>query len=180
MPARTTTIDEIRAATAAAFAKLDERRANIPLEKRKFDDNVYWCTHSADPQAFAAVEQVFGHYDIVQSASAYLGRPVAVNFNDRVHDVMLREFDHLLESLKKLSNFCVSPPDAELLALPYAVFGEYRRDPLGIVIVVTDFAVSRLKLFDCFDVLEAGQPPLDSRKIHFFLRVFDFFSRLGR
>jgi len=79
--------DAIRAATSAAFAKLDERRANIPLEKRKFDDNVYWCTRSADPQAFAAVEKVFGRYDIVPSASAYLGRPVGVkHVNAQIND----------------------------------------------------------------------------------------------
>ncbi|MGH6755115.1 MAG: hypothetical protein ACREDP_23400, partial [Bradyrhizobium sp.] len=43
-------IEQIRAVTNPGFAKLDERRADIPLEKRKFDDNVYWCTHSTDPQ----------------------------------------------------------------------------------------------------------------------------------
>ena len=80
-------IDAIRAATTSAFAKLDERRANIPLEKRKFDDNVYWCTRSGDPQAFAAVEAAFSRYDIVQSASAYLGRPVGVkHVNAQIND----------------------------------------------------------------------------------------------
>ena len=80
-------IDAIRSVTASAFAKLDERRANIPLEKRKFDDNVYWCTRSADTQAFAAVEKVFGRYDIVRSASAYLGRPVGVkHVNAQIND----------------------------------------------------------------------------------------------
>jgi hypothetical protein len=80
-------IDEIRAATSAAFAKLDERRANIPPEKLKFDDNVYWCTHSADPQAFVAVEKIFGRYDIVRAASAYLGRPVGVkHVNAQIND----------------------------------------------------------------------------------------------
>jgi hypothetical protein len=80
-------IDAIRAATLPAFAKLDERRANIPLEKRKFDDNVYWCTRSADPQAFAAVENAFSRYDIVQAASAYLGRPVGVkHVNAQIND----------------------------------------------------------------------------------------------
>jgi len=80
-------IDEIRAATLPAFAKLDERRGNIPLEKRKFDDNVYWCTRTGDPQAFAAVENVFGRYDIVQAASAYLGRPVGVkHVNAQIND----------------------------------------------------------------------------------------------
>jgi hypothetical protein len=80
-------IDAIRAATAPAFAKLDERRASIPPEKRKFDDNVYWCTHTGDPQAFAAVEQVFSRYDIVQAASSYLGRPVSVkHVNAQIND----------------------------------------------------------------------------------------------
>ncbi len=80
-------IDAIRAATLPAFARLDERRAGIPPEKRKFDDNVYWCTHSADPQAFAAVEEVFGRYDIVRSASAYLGRPVGMkHVNAQIND----------------------------------------------------------------------------------------------
>jgi hypothetical protein len=80
-------IDEIRAATLHAFAKLDERRAGIPLEKRKFDDNVYWCTRAGDPQAFATVENVFGRYDIVRAASAYLGRPVGVkHVNAQIND----------------------------------------------------------------------------------------------
>ena len=80
-------IDSIRAATAPGFAKLDERRAGIPLDKRKFDDNVYWCTHSSDPQAFTTVENVFGHYGIVEAASAYLGRPVGVkHVNAQIND----------------------------------------------------------------------------------------------
>ncbi|HEY2246788.1 MAG TPA: phytanoyl-CoA dioxygenase family protein [Bradyrhizobium sp.] len=80
-------IDEVRAATSAAFANLDQRRANIPPENRKFDDNVYWCTRTGDPQAFAAVENVFGRYDIVQAASAYLGRPVGVkHVNAQIND----------------------------------------------------------------------------------------------
>lgn len=80
-------IDAIRTATAPAFAKLDERRASIPLEKRKFDDNVYWCTRSADPRAFAAVENAFSRYDIVRAASAYLGRPVGVkHVNAQIND----------------------------------------------------------------------------------------------
>ena len=48
------------------FAKLDERRADIPPEKRKFDDNVYWCTRSADPDAFATVESIFKRYGIME------------------------------------------------------------------------------------------------------------------
>jgi len=80
-------IDGIRLATAPAFTKLDERRAAIPLDKRKFDDNVYWCTRSADPQAFAAVEDAFRHYGIVESASAYLGRPIGVkHVNAQIND----------------------------------------------------------------------------------------------
>jgi len=35
-----------------------------------------------------------------------------------------------------------------------------------IVVVVTDFAVSSLELFDRLDIFHAGQPPLDSFKIH--------------
>src|SRR5438105_1115147 len=35
-------IEQVRTATNPGFARLDERRAGIPLEKRKFDDNVYW------------------------------------------------------------------------------------------------------------------------------------------
>ena len=80
-------IEAIRAATAPAFGKLYERRAEIPLDKRKFDDNVYWCTRTADPQAFAAVENAFSRYDIVQAASAYLGRPVGVkHVNAQIND----------------------------------------------------------------------------------------------
>jgi Phytanoyl-CoA dioxygenase (PhyH) len=80
-------IGRIRGSTAPAFAKLDERRAAIPLEKRKFDDNVYWCTRSADPDAFAAVETVFNRYGIIEAASAYLGRPVGVkHVNAQIND----------------------------------------------------------------------------------------------
>jgi len=71
-------IGNIRAAINPGFAKLDERRAGIPLDKRKFDDNIYWCTRTSDPQAFATVEDIFRHYGIIEAASAYLGRPVAV------------------------------------------------------------------------------------------------------
>jgi hypothetical protein len=82
-----TEINDIRDAVGPGFAKLDERRAGIPLDKRKFDDNVYWCTRSSDPQAFKAVEDVFGHYGIVEAASAYLGRPVGVkHVNAQIND----------------------------------------------------------------------------------------------
>jgi hypothetical protein len=80
-------MEQIRSAISPGFAKLDERRANIPPEKRKFDDNVYWCTRSADPQAFTAVEKIFNRYGIVEAASAYLGRPVGVkHVNAQIND----------------------------------------------------------------------------------------------
>jgi hypothetical protein len=80
-------IENIRAVTNPGFSKLDERRAGIPLDKRKFDDNVYWCTRAADPQAFKTVEDIFGHYDIIETASAYLGRPVGVkHVNAQIND----------------------------------------------------------------------------------------------
>jgi hypothetical protein len=80
-------IDQIRSVTSPGFAKLDERRANIPPEKRKFDDNVYWCTRSADPQAFATVESIFKRYGIMDAASAYLGRPAGVkHVNAQIND----------------------------------------------------------------------------------------------
>lgn len=80
-------IDQIRSVTSPGFAKLDERRANIPPEKRKFDDNVYWCTRSADPQAFATVETIFKRYGIMEAASAYLGRPAGVkHVNAQIND----------------------------------------------------------------------------------------------
>jgi len=71
-------MDAIRRVVAAPFAKLDARRAAIPLDRRKFDDNVYWCTRSADPEAFTVVEDVFRRHGILEAASAYLGRPVGV------------------------------------------------------------------------------------------------------
>jgi hypothetical protein len=71
-------IEQIRAVTNPGFARLDERRAGIPLDKRKFDDNIYWNTRSSDPKAFATVEKIFNRYGIVEAASAYLGRPVGV------------------------------------------------------------------------------------------------------
>ena len=80
-------IEQVRAVTNPGFAKLDERRAGIPPEKRKFDDNVYWCTRSADPEAFATVEKIFGRYGIIEAASAYLGRPVGVkHVNAQIND----------------------------------------------------------------------------------------------
>ena len=80
-------IDQIRSVTNPGFAKLDERRANIPPEKRKFDDNVYWCTRSADAEAFATVENIFKRYGIMEAASAYLGRPAGVkHVNAQIND----------------------------------------------------------------------------------------------
>jgi hypothetical protein len=80
-------IGNIHAAISSGFAKLDERRAGIPLDRRKFDDNVYWCTRTSDPQAFATVEDIFRHYGIIEAASAYLGRPVGVkHVNAQIND----------------------------------------------------------------------------------------------
>jgi hypothetical protein len=80
-------IEQIRSVTNPGFARLDERRAAIPPEKRKFDDNVYWCTRTADPAAFASVENVFKRYGIIEAASAYLGRPVGVkHVNAQIND----------------------------------------------------------------------------------------------
>jgi hypothetical protein len=80
-------IDQIRSVTNPGFAKLDERRANIPPEKRKFDDNVYWCTRSADAEAFATVDNIFKRYSIMEAASAYLGRPAGVkHVNAQIND----------------------------------------------------------------------------------------------
>jgi hypothetical protein len=53
----------------------------------QFDDNVYWCTRSADPEAFAPVEEVFKRYGIMEAATAYLGRPVGVkHVNAQIND----------------------------------------------------------------------------------------------
>jgi hypothetical protein len=80
-------IEQVRTVTNPGFAKLDERRAGIPVEKRKFDDNVYWCTRSGDPQAFTTVENIFNRYGITEAASAYLGRPVGVkHVNAQIND----------------------------------------------------------------------------------------------
>jgi hypothetical protein len=80
-------IEQVRNVTDPGFARLDKRRAGIPAEKRKFDDNVYWCTRSSDPQAFATVEDIFNRYGIIEAASAYLGRPVGVkHVNAQIND----------------------------------------------------------------------------------------------
>jgi len=80
-------IEQVRAATNPGFAKLDERRAAIPPEKRKFDDNVYWSTRTSDPQAFTTVETIFNRYGIIEAASAYLGRPLGVkHVNVQIND----------------------------------------------------------------------------------------------
>jgi hypothetical protein len=82
-----TEIATIHRVMETPFAKLDKRRANIPLVKRKFDDNVYWCTRSADPEAFAALEKIFHHHGLLDTASAYLGRPVGVkHINPQVNE----------------------------------------------------------------------------------------------
>jgi hypothetical protein len=94
-------IAQIRSVTDPAFAKLDQRRAGIPPEKRKFDDNVYWCTRSADPDAFATVENIFKHYGIVEAASAYLGRPVGVkHVNAQINDQDLTFWKRLFPDTK--------------------------------------------------------------------------------
>jgi hypothetical protein len=80
-------IAQVRTVTNPGFAKLDERRAAIPPEKRKFDDNVYWCTRASDLQAFTTVENIFNRYGIIEAASAYLGRPVGVkHVNAQIND----------------------------------------------------------------------------------------------
>ena len=80
-------LDQIRTATKPAFDKLDERRVHLPPEKRKFDDNVYWCTRSADQNAFATVDGIFKRYGVAEAASAYLGRPVGVkHVNAQIND----------------------------------------------------------------------------------------------
>ena len=80
-------VEQVRTVTNPGFAKLDERRAAIPPEKRKFDDNVYWCTRASDPQAFTTVENIFNRYGIIEAASAYLGRPVGVkHVNAQIND----------------------------------------------------------------------------------------------
>jgi Phytanoyl-CoA dioxygenase (PhyH) len=80
-------IEQLRSVTNPGFAKLNERRAGIPAEKRKFDDNVYWCTRTSDPQAFTTVENIFNRYGIIEAASAYLGRPVGVkHVNAQIND----------------------------------------------------------------------------------------------
>lgn len=80
-------IARIRAVTNPGFNKLDQRRASIPLEKRRFDDNAYWCTRTSDPQAFSTIESIFKHYGIIEAASAYLGRPVGVkHVNTQIND----------------------------------------------------------------------------------------------
>ena len=80
-------VEQIRAVTDPGFAKLDVRRAGIPVEKRKFDDNIYWCTRSSDPHAFTTVENIFNRYGIAEAASAYLGRPVGVkHVNAQIND----------------------------------------------------------------------------------------------
>jgi hypothetical protein len=80
-------IDQVRTVTNPGFARLDERRAGIPPEKRRFDDNVYWCTRASDPEAFATVERVYNRYGIIEAASAYLGRPVGVkHVNAQIND----------------------------------------------------------------------------------------------
>src|SRR5207249_516273 len=100
---------------------------------------------------------------------------VAIDLDDRVHDIVLREFDQLLELLKQFTDFRVPLGDPEIRAFPDTVFGKYRGDSFGIVIVITDFAVPGLELLYGLDVFDAGQPAFEIGKIHFQSSLLDAF-----
>src|SRR5262249_1352688 len=84
----------------------------------------------------------------------FASRPCALNLNDRVHDVVLRELDQLLKLLKQLANFRVPSGGPEDRAFPDSVFGEHGGDSFRVVVVVTDFAVSGLELLYGLDVFQ--------------------------
>ncbi len=81
-------------------------------------------------------------------------RPVAIDLDARVEDIVLREADQLLKALEQLANRVVTLGLAEIAALPDAVLDEDFRDSVRIVIVVADIAIERLQLLDRLDIFE--------------------------
>lgn len=70
-----------------AFDTLRKRRSAIPLEKRKFDDNMHWLSRSDSPEAYAHITSILEKAGVMAVASAYLGRPVAVkHVNPQLND----------------------------------------------------------------------------------------------
>src|SRR5271156_3500871 len=94
------------------------------------------------------------------------GGAVAADLDDRIHHVVLREADALLEALEQFANrvMPLMPPDAR--AFPDAVGGEQPGDFRWIVIVVADRAVAGLELLDRLDVFENGDPLFEFVEIH--------------
>src|SRR5690242_19701021 len=58
---------------------------------------------------------------------------VAINFNDRVHHIVLRESDPIAKALEQLANRRMSLVSSYVGALPDAVFGKQRRDHVRIM-----------------------------------------------
>src|SRR5260370_1924347 len=94
-------------------------------------------------------------------------RLVPIDLDNRVHHVMLREADPLLETLEQLANRrmpLMLPDGAD--ALPDSVLGKHRRNLRGVLIIVADGAITRLELLDHLDILENREPPLRFGIIH--------------
>lgn len=80
-------ISEINRLCAPAFDQLRKRRAAIPIEKRKFDDNMFWMPKDSNPEAYKYIETVLDEAGILACASAYLKRPVGVkHINPQLND----------------------------------------------------------------------------------------------
>src|SRR5579862_3594953 len=107
------------------------------------------------------------------------GRAIAADVDDRIHHVMLRETDSLLEALEKFANRVVSlmPPDAG--AFPNAVRREQRGDFRGIVILVANGAVACLEFLDRLDIFENRDPFFEVADIHR-NPLCGYFSAVGR
>src|SRR6266851_440547 len=94
-------------------------------------------------------------------------RLVAIDLDNRVHHVMLREADPLLETLEQLANRrkpLMLPDGAD--ALPDSVLGKQRRNLRGVVIIVADGAITRLEFLDRLDILDNRDPLLQFGIIH--------------
>src|SRR5262249_28091330 len=80
--------------------------------------------------------------------------PIAVNFNDRVHHIVLREADTIAKALEQVANRRMALMGSDAGALPDPIFGKERRDHVGIMIIVADCTVTGFEFFDRLDIFE--------------------------
>src|SRR5258708_16826209 len=94
------------------------------------------------------------------------GCAIAIDFDDRIHHVMLREADPFLEALEQFADRVVSLMPSDAGALPDTVGREQRGDLRRIVILVTDRAVAGLEFLDRLDIFENRDSLFEVADIH--------------